>query len=183
MRDHDLLQHAECMTRMRLGAPIFLCRARSFVMFASWDTEEALDDFVFTTLRFRALSEHGEWEGQRNIVPVSVEVAIACDERSVPRRSLGDFRYRPEFEKQDCGRRPITEVTAKRVQFEEAEALVVFDGLGLGIDEDADAPEIPSHLVSENEDCAEEHGANTGAVKVLMGRKPGESEHGKRVLR
>jgi hypothetical protein len=25
--------------------------------------------FEFTTLRFRTLSEHGEWEGQRNIVP------------------------------------------------------------------------------------------------------------------
>jgi hypothetical protein len=26
--------------------------------------------FEFTTLRFRALSEHGEWEGQRSIVPL-----------------------------------------------------------------------------------------------------------------
>lgn len=26
--------------------------------------------YEFTTLRFRALSEHGEWEGQRNIVPL-----------------------------------------------------------------------------------------------------------------
>jgi hypothetical protein len=26
--------------------------------------------YEFTTLRFRALSEHGEWEGRRNIVPL-----------------------------------------------------------------------------------------------------------------
>ena len=25
--------------------------------------------FEFTTLRFRAISEHGEWEGQRGFVP------------------------------------------------------------------------------------------------------------------
>jgi hypothetical protein len=34
-------------------------------------TERNRKDFhyQFTTLRFRALAEHGEWKGQRNIVP------------------------------------------------------------------------------------------------------------------
>jgi hypothetical protein len=46
------LQHAECMTMMRLGAPILSpsrAQFRSFVMFASWDTEEALEEFLSGT--------------------------------------------------------------------------------------------------------------------------------------
>lgn len=104
-------------------------------------------------------------------------------ESSVPRRSVRDFRYRSEFEEHDRGCGPIAEFTAKRVQFEEAEALVVVDGLFLGIDEYTDAAIVLGHLVGENEDGAKELCANAGAVKILVGRKPGEPEHGQRVLR
>ena len=46
------LRHAECMTRMTLGAPIVspermqLCHA---VMFAAWESEDAIDEFLTTS--------------------------------------------------------------------------------------------------------------------------------------
>lgn len=56
------LQHAECMTRMRLGAPILSpsrAQLRRFVMFASWDTEDALEEFLGGTRLGRDLA--GGW--------------------------------------------------------------------------------------------------------------------------
>lgn len=43
------LKHAECMTRMTLGAPILSparMRLRQLTMFAAWESESALDDFL-----------------------------------------------------------------------------------------------------------------------------------------
>lgn len=54
------LERAECMTRMRLGAPILSpsrAQLRSFVMFAAWDTEEALEGFLGGTRLGAALAE------------------------------------------------------------------------------------------------------------------------------
>jgi hypothetical protein len=54
------LRHSECMTRMQLGAPILSFeRAQfgSFVMFASWDSEEALEDFLRGTPLGRKLTD------------------------------------------------------------------------------------------------------------------------------
>ncbi len=46
------LKHAECMTRMKLGAPI-LSRSRirfgDLVMFAEWESHAAIDDFLSST--------------------------------------------------------------------------------------------------------------------------------------
>ena len=43
------LRHAECMTHMALGAPIFAssrAQLRHFAMFASWESEQAIDEFL-----------------------------------------------------------------------------------------------------------------------------------------
>ncbi len=46
------LEHAECMTVMTLGAPIFSptrLQLKRFAMFASWSSEDAIDDFLAKT--------------------------------------------------------------------------------------------------------------------------------------
>jgi hypothetical protein len=43
------LVHAECMTTMRLGSPAFSAgrlQLRNLAMFAAWDSEQAIDDFL-----------------------------------------------------------------------------------------------------------------------------------------
>ena len=82
------LHHAECMAAMR--------PPRTFSTFSVWRSQQEMTDMVhdqgsnpgaarhaeamverdrkdfhskFTTLRFRALTEHGEWAGRRDIVP------------------------------------------------------------------------------------------------------------------
>lgn len=95
----DGLQHAECLVLMRFGAPIVSLdrlQLRRFAMFAQWDDEAALEmvhgrsdvpsahvhqvamaeqrrkDFHYesTFMRFRPLSEHGQWQG-RQLLPGS----------------------------------------------------------------------------------------------------------------
>jgi len=46
------LIHAECMTRMKLGAPIFSparMQLHNLTMFAAWESEGAIDDFLANT--------------------------------------------------------------------------------------------------------------------------------------
>jgi hypothetical protein len=46
------LNHAECMTRMTLGAPVLSpsrMQLRHVVMFASWESKTAIDDFLAST--------------------------------------------------------------------------------------------------------------------------------------
>jgi len=46
------LIHAECMTRMKLGAPIFSparMQLRNLTMFAAWESDGAIDDFLANT--------------------------------------------------------------------------------------------------------------------------------------
>lgn len=46
------LVHAECLTRMDLGSPIISAGRAQFrhvVMFAAWESEQAIDDFLATT--------------------------------------------------------------------------------------------------------------------------------------
>lgn len=46
------LRHAECMTRMTLGAPILSparTQLRHLVMFAAWESQAAIDDFLANT--------------------------------------------------------------------------------------------------------------------------------------
>lgn len=54
------LQHAECMTTMKLGSPVFSpsrLQLRRFAMFASWDNEDAVDDFLANNQLGRQLAE------------------------------------------------------------------------------------------------------------------------------
>lgn len=54
------LNHAECMTRMTLGAAILSpsrAQFRNLVMFASWESEDALDEFLGGTRLGRRLSD------------------------------------------------------------------------------------------------------------------------------
>lgn len=56
------LNHAECMTQMTLGAPILSpsrMQLRHLAMFASWVSDEAIDNFLADTALGRALS--GGW--------------------------------------------------------------------------------------------------------------------------
>ena len=53
------LKHAECMTRMTLGAAIVSpsrVRFNDFVMFASWENEETLEEFLASTQLGRKLA-------------------------------------------------------------------------------------------------------------------------------
>lgn len=53
------LKHAECMTRMTLGAPILSparMQLRHLVMFAAWESQAAVDDFLAGTRLGRALA-------------------------------------------------------------------------------------------------------------------------------
>jgi len=58
-RDVAGLQHAECLTRMTLGAPI-LSPARMqlhhLTMFAAWESQDAIDQFLANTSLGRAFS-------------------------------------------------------------------------------------------------------------------------------
>lgn len=54
------LLHAECMTRMKLGAPVLSptrLQLRHFAMFAAWENEAAVDDFLAGTDLGRELAE------------------------------------------------------------------------------------------------------------------------------
>lgn len=53
------LHHAECMTRMTLGAPILSparMQLRTLTMFAAWESEAAVDEFLVGTGLGRALA-------------------------------------------------------------------------------------------------------------------------------
>jgi hypothetical protein len=53
------LRHAECMTRMTLGAPILSparMQLRHLAMFAAWESEAAVDEFLTRTRLGRALA-------------------------------------------------------------------------------------------------------------------------------
>jgi hypothetical protein len=53
------LNHAECMTRMTLGAPILSparLQLRHLTMFAAWESQGAIDDFLAGTALGRALA-------------------------------------------------------------------------------------------------------------------------------
>ena len=53
------LNHAECMTRMTLGAPILSparMQLRQLVMFAAWESQVAIDEFLTGTWLGRALA-------------------------------------------------------------------------------------------------------------------------------
>lgn len=53
------LNHAECMTRMMLGAPILSptrMQPRHLTMFAAWDSQAAIDEFLANTSLGRALA-------------------------------------------------------------------------------------------------------------------------------
>lgn len=53
------LHHAECMTKMTLGAPIFSparMQLRQLTMFAAWESETALDEFLAQTPLGRAFA-------------------------------------------------------------------------------------------------------------------------------
>jgi hypothetical protein len=53
------LSHAECMTRMALGAPILSpkrMQLRHLTMFAAWESEAAIDDFLASTRLGRKLA-------------------------------------------------------------------------------------------------------------------------------
>ena len=53
------LKHAECMTRMTLGAPIMSpgrMQLRHLVMFAAWESQAAIDNFLADTPLGRALA-------------------------------------------------------------------------------------------------------------------------------
>jgi hypothetical protein len=53
------LNHAECMTRMTLGAPILSparMQLRHLTMFAAWDSHSAIDEFLANTSLGRALA-------------------------------------------------------------------------------------------------------------------------------
>ncbi len=53
------LNHAECMTRMTLGAPILSparMQLRHLTMFAAWDSHTAIDEFLANTSLGRALA-------------------------------------------------------------------------------------------------------------------------------
>ena len=56
------LQHAECMAQMTLGAPILSparLQLRHLVMFAAWDSDDAIDEFLEASHLGRALA--GGW--------------------------------------------------------------------------------------------------------------------------
>lgn len=64
------LRHAECLTRMKLGAPIVSparMQLRHLAMFAAWDSDEAIDAFLTGTRLGRALAAgwHVRMEFQR----------------------------------------------------------------------------------------------------------------------
>jgi hypothetical protein len=64
------LNHAECMTRMMLGAPILSparMQFRQLTMFAAWDSQVAIDEFLANTSLGRALATgwHVRMELQR----------------------------------------------------------------------------------------------------------------------
>jgi hypothetical protein len=53
------LSHAECMVRMTLGAPIFSparMQLRHLTMFAAWESQDAIEEFISTNPLGRALS-------------------------------------------------------------------------------------------------------------------------------
>lgn len=53
------LNHAECMTKMTLGAPIFSparMQLRNMTMFASWESQAAIDNFLGSTRLGRAFA-------------------------------------------------------------------------------------------------------------------------------
>ena len=64
------LNHAECMTRMTLGAPILSparMQLRQLTMFAAWESQVAIDEFLADTWLGRALANgwHVRMEFQR----------------------------------------------------------------------------------------------------------------------
>src|SRR4030095_9023486 len=64
------LDHAECMTRMTLGAPILAparMQLRQLTMFAAWESQAAIDEFLAGTRLGRALATgwHVRMEFQR----------------------------------------------------------------------------------------------------------------------
>jgi len=64
------LHHAECLTKMTLGAPILSpkrMQLRHLTMFAAWDSESAIDDFLDNTNLGRAFANgwHVRMEFQR----------------------------------------------------------------------------------------------------------------------
>lgn len=56
---HPGLKHAECLTRMTLGAPILSparMQLRQLTMFAAWESQGAIDDFLASNWLGRALA-------------------------------------------------------------------------------------------------------------------------------